>query len=218
MPRDATDTRARLLAEAERLFATGGVHQTTTRQIVEAAGQRNVSAVTYHFGSRDALLETILIGQGLPLDEQRAELIVGPLESTSTRDLVAALVIPYAGCLRSTSGRHYVRIVAQLTDRFPLWRMEAEVSPPHLRRILTALEGRTPDPDTVGRERVIGAIMLMTSMVAERARQIDERERVDTTEARFMSDLTDMIVGVLEVPMGPAVIGDVMVTQTPRRR
>ena len=56
MPRDASDTRARLLAEAERLFAIRGVHETTTREITEAAGQRNVSAVTYHFGSRDALL------------------------------------------------------------------------------------------------------------------------------------------------------------------
>src|SRR3954452_13580700 len=101
MPPDATDTRARLLAEAERLFATAGVHQTTTRQIVEAAGQRNVSAVTYHFGSRDALLAAILIGQGLPLDEQRAAHVAGSLQDTSTRDLVAALVVSSAWSLRA---------------------------------------------------------------------------------------------------------------------
>ena len=84
---------------------------------------------------------------------------------------------------------------------------EADVSPPHLRRILTALESRTPDPTTVGRERVIGAIMLMTSMVAERARQIDEDAPLDTGEGRFMSDLADMIVGVLEAPVGAALVG-----------
>jgi len=50
VPRDATGTRERLLAEARRLFATQGVFQTTSREIVEAAGQRNVSALTYNFG------------------------------------------------------------------------------------------------------------------------------------------------------------------------
>ena len=37
MPRDATETRARLLLEAERLFATRGYHQTTTREITAQA-------------------------------------------------------------------------------------------------------------------------------------------------------------------------------------
>src|SRR4051812_27696911 len=118
MPRDASDTRARLLAAAERLFATRGVHQTTTREIPEAAAQRNVSAVTYHFGSRGALLMAVLARHGDPLDEQRAALIREPLDALPTRDLVAALVLPYASCLSDASGRHYLRIVAQLADQF----------------------------------------------------------------------------------------------------
>ena len=47
----AVATRERLLDEAERLFARGGVQGVTTRQITEAAEQRNASAVTYHFRS-----------------------------------------------------------------------------------------------------------------------------------------------------------------------
>ena len=60
MPRDASETRERLLREAERLFASRGVHQATSREITEAAGQRNVSALTYHFGSRPSLLGAVL--------------------------------------------------------------------------------------------------------------------------------------------------------------
>ena len=56
MPRDSTKTRARLEVEAERLFAEVGIWQVRVREIVAAAHQRNASAVTYHFGSRDGLL------------------------------------------------------------------------------------------------------------------------------------------------------------------
>src|SRR3954447_26719408 len=137
MPRDATETRARLLIEAERLFATSGYHRTTTREITEAAAQRNVSAVTYHFGSRGGLLMAILVQHGDPLDEQRATLVDEPLDDLATRDLVAALVLPYASCLADASGRHYLRIVAQLADQFADWRVPSDISPPNMRRILT---------------------------------------------------------------------------------
>ena len=41
MPRDATETRSRLIAEAERLFADQGIWRVRVQDIVAAAGQRN---------------------------------------------------------------------------------------------------------------------------------------------------------------------------------
>ena len=41
MARDGSETRARLIAEAERQFAEVGIWQAATGDIVEAAGQRN---------------------------------------------------------------------------------------------------------------------------------------------------------------------------------
>ena len=66
-----TTTRDRLLDEAEALFARTGVAAVTTREIVEAAEQRNTSAVSYHFGSREGLLRAILVRRGGPIDHQR---------------------------------------------------------------------------------------------------------------------------------------------------
>ncbi len=54
MPRDATATREQRSAERERLFARRRLYQVKVREIVEAAGQRNVSALNYHFGSARA--------------------------------------------------------------------------------------------------------------------------------------------------------------------
>ena len=55
----------------ERLISVSGVGpklamtilsgMPSAAEIVNAAGQRNVSALTYHFGSREGLLESILI-------------------------------------------------------------------------------------------------------------------------------------------------------------
>ena len=129
MPRDATETRSRLLREAERLFATRGIYRTTTREILDAAGQRNVSALSYHFGSRAGVLREILVRHGNPLDEERGELVARIGEDGGTRALVAALLIPLAGRLATPEGRDYLRIVAQMTEEFPAWRVETELHP-----------------------------------------------------------------------------------------
>ena len=85
------------------MFARRGLYQVTVREILAAAGQRNVSALTYHFGSRagapiewrDGVLDAVLERHGAPTDDARGRLYraVGP--NGSTHDLVAALVVPY---------------------------------------------------------------------------------------------------------------------------
>jgi AcrR family transcriptional regulator len=205
VPRDATETRERLLQEARRLFATRGVFQTTSREIVEAAGQRNVSALTYHFGSREGVLRAILIRFDEVLDAERSELLarIGP--DAPTRDLVAALLIPYARPLATAEGRDYLRIVAQLGEGFPQWRDDTALTGPYLRRILGMLERRPAQlRPAVRRERVVAAITLMTAAMAERARLASARRRGRLGDADFLANLADMIVGVLEAPPGPA--------------
>jgi AcrR family transcriptional regulator len=204
LPRDATETRERLLGEARRLFATRGVSQTTSREIVEAAGQRNVSALTYHFGSRDGVLHAILMRFDDVLDAERGELLARIGTDAPTRDLVAALLVPYARPLATVEGRQYLQIVSQLGESFPQWRDAARTGP-YLRRILGILERRPADlRPAVRRERVVAAITLMTATMAERARLVSEHRRGRLDDADFLANLADMIVGVLEAAPGPA--------------
>jgi AcrR family transcriptional regulator len=51
---DPSDTRARLLQAAIRLFAHQGFAKTSTRELAEAA-QVNVAAISYHFGDKAGL-------------------------------------------------------------------------------------------------------------------------------------------------------------------
>ena len=205
MPRDATATKAVLLREAERLFARRGLYQVTVREILEAAGQRNVSAINYHFGSRDGVLNAILDRHGDPTDSARGALLAQCGRDAPSRELVAALVLPYAAHLATPSGRDYLRIVAQLSARFSAWREPNPGTGPHLREILDILEARPKDlPARIRRERVVELIMLMTVAMAERARVIEAGRRVELDQASYDANLTDVLVGVLEAPLhGP---------------
>jgi len=203
MPRDGTPTRERLLREAERLFAREGLYRVTIREITEAAGQRNVSALNYHFGSREGILEVILARHGDPIDEDRGKRLarIGP--DASTREIVAALVSAYAGSLETPDGRDYLRIVAQMSAAFGTWRDARPGTGPWLREMLELLEARPLSvPLTVRRERVVAMIMLMTAAMADRARLVELGRRLPLDESTFLGNLTDMLVGVLEAPLG----------------
>ena len=96
MARDGSETRARLLVEAARLFAEVGVWQAATGAIVRAAGQRNASALTYHFGSRQGVLDAILADHGNPIDAQRGDLLAKiSTDAPDIRVLVDALAVSY---------------------------------------------------------------------------------------------------------------------------
>lgn len=53
--------RARLLAEATRIFAEKGYAKAATREICLAAGL-NVAAIHYHFGGKEGLYRAVLLG------------------------------------------------------------------------------------------------------------------------------------------------------------
>lgn len=203
MPRDASATRAALLREAERLFARRGLYQVTVREIVVAAGQRNVSALNYHFGSREGVLDAILERHGEPTDRMRGEMLAKVGRDAPSRALMAALVVPYAANLRTPEGRDYLRIVAQMATRFSEWRQQRPGTGPCLREILTILEQRpTHVPPAVRSERVVEVIMLMTTAMALRARAIESGRAVDLDDDTFVANLTDVLVAILEAPLG----------------
>jgi AcrR family transcriptional regulator len=202
MPRDPTGTREALVHEAERLFAERGVFLTTTKEIVAAAGQRNNSALTYHFGSRDGLLREILQRHDAVLDEERGRLLDDLGEGAPTRALVAVLLRPYATPLADRSGRDFLRIVAQLTEAFPSWETGGHEGP-NLRRVLRLLEARHGDlPRPVRQQRVVALITLMTSAMADRAARVEHRRRLSLDEPAFLANLADMLVALVDAPMG----------------
>jgi AcrR family transcriptional regulator len=64
------DTKQKILDTAERLFATQGYDATSLRQIITEAGV-NLAAIHYHFGSKEELLDEMILRKAGPVNQQR---------------------------------------------------------------------------------------------------------------------------------------------------
>jgi AcrR family transcriptional regulator len=111
-------TKDELLRTAERLFALEGIDAVSTRRISQEAGQRNTSALQYHYGDRVTLLKKLVAARMQPINRRRQALL-DELDrrprAVEVADLVAILVIPFVEqLLDAERGAHYVRIAAQV--------------------------------------------------------------------------------------------------------
>ena len=114
------DTRTRLITAAEQLFAERGVDAVSLNEINRAAGQRNASALQYHFGDRAGLLKAVMDKHGPDVDARRDVLLQQYRDAgqADLRALAAALVLPVAAKLSDPDGgREFLRIFAELVNR-----------------------------------------------------------------------------------------------------
>jgi len=91
------DTRLQLLATAEKLFAQRGFEAVSMREINRVSGQGNASALHYHFGTRDALIEAIVAWRMQPVNERRHALFnekASAGREVTPHDLAEVLVHP----------------------------------------------------------------------------------------------------------------------------
>jgi AcrR family transcriptional regulator len=105
-----------LLDAAERLIAERGF-EVPLRDIALAAGQRNNSAVNYHFRSRQDLLDAVVNRRLLPMEVER-ERMLGELDQNGGDDgdvhaLMRILVLP----LLRLESTHYLRFLQVVGPR-----------------------------------------------------------------------------------------------------
>lgn len=112
MPRSPLPARRALVSAAEKLFAEGGVGATTIAAVTREAGQRNKSAVAFHYGSKDGLVRAVLDKHQHRIDRRRTELL------DAGAGFVEALVVPLAERLDDPDGGcAYLHIQAQMLAR-----------------------------------------------------------------------------------------------------
>ncbi len=201
-------TRDKLLRAALHLFARQGL-DVPLRDINELAGQRNASALHYHFGGRPELLRAIIDRYRLSDAEHTAieeELRSGPHD---IRTVVEGVVQRSCMWLATADGRDYIRFVFQFVIRLPLREhlVDGTEAPSlaSVRAQADLIHEALPDlPERIVRERAVASLDLVLLQVAERARIIDdEGGRGLLAEDEFMANLTDMATGLLTAPASP---------------
>lgn len=197
MARDATQTRARLLRAGEQRFARDGVAGAKLSDVVRDAGQRNDSAVGYHFGSRQGLLLAI-VAKHMSVMEQHREV---PAKGDDLVEVVRLIVAPTADLLGTEEGRDFLRITEQLaawsgvgTGR-PNEVLSGTVIGAQLDRLHALLEPRVGT--ILARERVALLVTFLTAALAERARAREDGTRQRLGHERFVDHLVSVLSGAL---------------------
>ena len=200
------DTKQRLMRAGEQLFAREGIHRVRVRQINELAGQRNPSALHYHFGSREGLVDAILGAHQSKVDAE-LDVRLDELEAAggrlATRDVVEAIVHPLCRELDTPSGRDFLRIVPQILDQISA-NLRRGVRPPvtpQTSRVLRLLDDCMGDlPEPVRRERLVAYVVILTGLLAERAHHLEAEPRPILDASQFAAHLVDTIVAALSAP------------------
>lgn len=97
------DARTRILLAAERLFAERGVENVSLRQIGEQAGQRNNSAVQYHFDTKKGLIQALYDLRLVPLNKHRLQMLAD-LADPGPADLARIYVQPLSDAVIAAEG------------------------------------------------------------------------------------------------------------------
>ena len=204
-PDRSSDTRELLLVTAERLFAEHGVEAVSNRQVSEAAGQSNNSAVGYHFGGKEDLVVAMVRRHAEPIERRRTEMLAEVAGSPELRDWVACIVRPPIEHLASLGiPSWYARFIAQVTTH-PAFRKlvvdeaftsrSLQKSHEGMLRLIPRLS------EHVRQERGDMARLLIVHMCAERERALHEgtappRSTWDSTA----TGLIDAFVGLWLAP------------------
>lgn len=211
MPRDAASTRDALVEAGRRLFAVDGVYSTPLSKIVNAAGQRNTSALHYHFAvdgldARHGLLFAIIDQHNEGIETERRVMLDGVITRRGVVDLrsaVEAYVLPQAARLESADGREFLSIVSQLVDFFDRWDDNRARTPSEAMRAFRLIESALPTalPAALRRERVARFVEMVSESLGARARRLPRTRRSPIDNRAYVDNLIDMAVGALSAPM-----------------
>jgi AcrR family transcriptional regulator len=199
--RNAEATRELLLRTAERLYAEHGLAQVSNRQIVEAAGQANNSALSYHVGTRADLIEAITRTHLEPIADGMRELVELTRGSTNPRDHVASLVLPYIRHLADLGNPSwFARFIAQITTDPASTGSHADLLAPHFQEGLATVWAHVPDlpaEEAELRSRTMRVAIIHTCAELERAAAATG---VPVNWTLVAESLTDAVTGLLLAP------------------
>ncbi|MCU1417330.1 MAG: TetR family transcriptional regulator [Schumannella sp.] len=193
-------TKQQLIAAAETLFAERGIEGVSLREINTAAGQKNSTALQYHFADRRGLVRAVLDKHTPDVDAARHALLDAYVRvgRDDLRELAAALVRPSAAKLADIDGgRAYLQVNAQVLNRpelrFDEARSNLSDSVNRWRQLVGPL---LPDVAVRRLHHRFTAIRVSSTELARRACTAPRRD-----DRLFTSHLIDLVAALLAAPV-----------------
>jgi len=208
-PGEDLTTRERIKAEAQRLIAEFGVDGVSTRDMVKAAGQKNVASLHYYFGSKERLLEELVIDATILMEGRRAvalDALVRSGAAIGVRDLVRVLAI---GAAVQGGRDERTRTVARfLIALFPKYRGIFEVATDQrnatYQKCLAMIRERAPGvpPDVLNTRLLFMALSMLQLFAArEAAMEASSTARAYWGNPTMVEMIIDAMSGMLLAPL-----------------
>jgi AcrR family transcriptional regulator len=194
-------------AVALRLFAERGVDGVTVREIATASGQKNHGAVSYYFGSKEALVREIILEGAIAIDQRRNALL-DALEAGdgpgTVREVVNVLIFPAA----DPDDHYYLRFIVMLTMTHRALMMDAlenrwnsgyQRCLDHLRRLMPSM------PAVLQNQRLFFMGAALGAVLAARQQAMADSSRIHpvwgspTSLEHFAQTLTALLEAPLEL-------------------
>ncbi len=195
-----SQTRALLLATATRLFAAKGLDGVSLAEINRAAGQRNATALHYHFGGKEELVQAVFDKHTPRVNKLRQNLL-SDLPAVPTLDeVVALLIVPLAEQVKDTDGgTDYLQFLGQVNtapgvDRAALDKRGDRVldaQQQQFQQILATL------PAEQRQLRAEFMILMVFGALAGYASEVQSRGYDEQQHQLFLSQLTASAAAVL---------------------
>ncbi len=202
---------AALIEQCELLVAERGFHGVSASEVVRAAGQRNNSAVAYHFGSWEGLLDAVWKRHTDPINEHRRAMLAAARsrKEDDLESLVAIYLDPIVAELERSRPSHWARFNEQWLVGAPLNVFEpvalaAEQHNPQtadvslLADLFAALIDRLHHLPAGDRPRRV-ALMARFVISALAAWERDQPQRPSSLRAPA-AELTNLAVALLQAP------------------
>jgi len=151
---ECEDTRDRILAAAQKLFAAKGFDSTSVRDMTSEAGC-NVASVNYHFGGKDNLyletfrsMLTVLRDRRLEMMDELMARVPTPSLEEFVETFAVIMIEPLVGDSR---GRMFLNLVSRemIAPRLPNGVLVEEFFEPMMERATAALARVGPSLDEV---------------------------------------------------------------------
>ncbi|HTS27601.1 MAG TPA: TetR/AcrR family transcriptional regulator [Bryobacteraceae bacterium] len=141
------ETKNKILDTAERLFGENGYDATSLRQIIAAAGV-NLAAIHYHFGSKEELLDELVLRKAQPVNQLRIALLDKVLaEAGSGRPPLERVLDAFLGPMSDAADQNpqFVRVMGRLHAEGLLPSIVQRHFQPLFHRLQAAIQRALPD-------------------------------------------------------------------------
>jgi AcrR family transcriptional regulator len=176
--------------------------EVSLREIAAAAGQRNNSAVHYHFGGRDELIESVVDLRQQPMESQRLELYAD-LDADRRDDihaLVTVLITPMFEMPYNAGATHYARFLEKIRDHptFSSSSFQSQHWPATRMLVGRIAQAMGTLPPALVEARLRSMMTAMFALLADAERRFEAAGRKPAVADA--APVADMLVGMLTAP------------------